>query len=409
MSETTERPMAPKVEAPAHVPPELVRSINLMNGPGISTCPHATVAKIHDGPRTIYNVGEPRGIGYWMPTRAEDIRAILQNPEVFSSQGVVGFSALIGENWPVIPAELDPPEHSDFRAILNPLFSPKGIAAMEPRVAQRAEELIAPLVGENGCEFMLAFGRAFPISIFLEIMGLPIENVELFSGWMHEILHSPDMAVKSNAMQQVVDYLRGVAQERVGSDGSDVVSIVVNGRVNGRPLTDDEIIGMLVLVFGGGIDTVANTLGFFFMHLAEHQDLQAKLRAEPALIPGAVEELLRLYSIVTPHRRCTRDVEVAGVQMKAGDWIEVVTPLASLDPEEFDHPMETDIARSPNRHTAFSFGPHRCVGSHLARRELIVALETWLARLPPFRMAPGEAHQCHGGLFGVDWLNLEWD
>ncbi|MDB5497295.1 MAG: cytochrome [Phenylobacterium sp.] len=409
MSDVPDFARDPNAPVPAHVPDELVRDINLLNGPGIAKRPFETLTTLHEGPRTVYNTGEPMRGGYWMPTRAADIRDILQDPETFSSRGMAGFSALVGETWPLIPAELDPPVHSDFRTLLNPLFSPKAIASLEPRVEQRAVELIDKLVGQKGCEFMSAFGRAFPVSIFLEIMGLPIENVELFSGWMDDILHSPDVDQRRAAMREVISYLREVAKARADQSGGDVISIVVNGKVQGRALTDDEIIGTLTLVFGGGIDTVANVLGFFFKHLAEDPELQARLRADPSLIRSAVEELLRRYSIVVPHRQVTRDVEAAGVQMKAGDWIEVVTSLASLDPDEFAEPLAVRTERSPNRHLAFSSGPHRCVGAHLARRELAVAMERWLKHLPPFRLAPGEAYQCHGGLFGVDFLHLVWD
>jgi len=164
----------------------------------------------------------------------------------------------------------------------------------------------------------------------------------------------------------------------------------------------------LFLIFGGGIDTVAASLGFVFLHLARDPDLQAQLRADPTLIPEAVEEFLRRYSLVSVRRRVLRDVEAAGVSMKQGDWVHLMTPLASLDPQAFADPLALDIRRSPNRHTAFSVGPHRCIGSHLARRELVIALEEWLPRLPPFRLAPGEAYRTHGGLLGVDHLNLEW-
>ncbi|MBV9526750.1 MAG: cytochrome P450, partial [Sphingomonas sp.] len=237
-------------KVPPHVPHELVRSVNLFSDPEIATCPHALIARMHDGPRVFFNVGDPFRGPAWTPTRAEDIRGILQNPEVFSSEGMSGFSALIGETWPLIPTETDPPAHSAYRTLLNPIMSPKRIAEMEDKVRERAVQLIEALQDQKSVEFMQAFGRAFPIYIFLELMGLPTDRVEVFYGWMHGVLHGADMAERSAAMGEVASYLRGVAKERVGSTSDDLVSFVVNARIEERPLTDDEIIGMLTLIFG---------------------------------------------------------------------------------------------------------------------------------------------------------------
>jgi cytochrome P450 len=407
MSRTNTAPQAPEV--PSHVPPELVRNVNLFNDPAIETDPYAFVAKLHDGPRTIFNVGIPMREPAWTPTRAEDIRAILQDPANFSSEGVVGFSRLIGESWSTIPSETDPPAHGAYRALLNPLMSPKRIAEMEDAVRERAVQLVDALKGQTSTEFMKTFGRAFPVYIFLQLMGLPTERVEQFYGWMHDVLHGQDMAERSRAMSEVASYLRGVAKERAGKPADDLVSTVVNARIEGRALNDDEVIGMLVLIFGGGIDTVANMLGFCFLHLARDPALQAHLAAHPSEIPSAVEEFLRRYTIVMPYRKVVNDIEAAGVQMKAGDWVHCLLPAADIDPAEFENPSRFDPERSANRHIAFSTGPHRCVGSHLARREMAIALEEWLTRMPRFRLADGEAYHCHGGLFGVDHLNLVWD
>jgi len=402
------RPPGAFHDIPDHVPGELVRVINFAFGPGTATAPHQTLAKLHDGPRTFFNVGDPFNPPGWVPVRGDDIRAILQDPATFSARKSVRFSELIGEDWDLIPSETDPPEHTVYRTMLNPAFSPKRMQDLDGRARERAMGLIQDLRGQSSCEFMTAFGRAFPVSIFLTLMGLPPANVELFYKWMHDVLHGEDMQTRSSGAAEVAAYLRRVGGERRGQPGDDLISIVVNSKVHGRELNDDEVIGFLFLIFGGGIDTVAASLGFVFLHLARDPDLQAQLRADPTLIPDAVEEFLRRYSLVSVRRRVLRDVEAAGVSMKQGDWVHLMTPLASLDPQAFADPLALDIRRSPNRHTAFSVGPHRCIGSHLARRELVIALEEWLPRLPPFRLAPGEAYRTHGGLLGVDHLNLEW-
>jgi len=409
MSVETSRPAGAVHDAPPHVPGELVRAFDFAFGSGTKSAPHVGLAALHDGPRTFFNVGDPYNPPGWVPVRGDDIRLILQDPATFSARKSVRFSALIGEDWDLIPAETDPPQHTDYRTMLAPAFSPKRMSDLDGRVRERAVDLVEQLRGQTSCEFMQAFGRAFPVNIFLSLMGLPSENIELFSKWMHDVLHGEDMAARSRGATEVAAYLRKAGDERRGQSGDDLITIVVNSKVKGRPLTDDEIIGALFLIFGGGIDTVAASLGFIFLHLARHPELQAQLRGDPSLVGDAVEEFLRRYSLVSVRRQVLRDVEAAGVAMKQGDWVHLMTPLASMDPDEFPDPLALDISRSPNRHTAFSYGPHRCIGSHLARRELVIALEEWLPRLPPFRLANGDAYRTHGGLLGVDWLNLVWD
>jgi cytochrome P450 len=170
------------------------------------------------------------------------------------------------------------------------------------------------------------------------------------------------------------------------------------------------VIGALFLFFVGGLDTVASSLGFIFEHLATHPEQQQWLRENPAEIPHAVEELLRRFSVVTVYRQATADVELDGVLVKQGDWISLTQSLGSLDPREFDNPMEVDFQRKQVRHFAFSFGPHFCIGSHLARREMAVALQQWLTRIPPFRVKEGSTTVRHaGGVYGIEHLELAWD
>jgi len=401
---------ATAVEIPSHVPPELVVTVDLAGFTTPGQCPYAKMAAMHDGPRTLFsppNFMAPQGS--WVITRAEDIRAVLQQPEVFSSKGIAGFSQLVGENWDLIPLELDPPEHAKFRAIMNGIFAPKKITAMEEGVRARAVALIDAVADKGGCEFVEAFGRPFPVSIFMQLMGLPEEDTDKFIAWEYGLLHANDMMQRVQAGKAILDYLRALIEQRKRSPADDLTSFAVQATIDGRPTTDDEIMGICYLLFVAGLDTVAASLGLHFRHLAQNPDDQARLRADPSLIPGAVEEFLRRYSIVTTNRFVTQDVEVAGVNMKTGDRVTCSTMLASLDPTEFDNPLDVDIERSPNRHVAFSYGPHRCIGSHLARRELVIAVEEWLKRVPPFRVAGGQDVPVKpGGVLGVAELPLVW-
>jgi cytochrome P450 len=180
-------------------------------------------------------------------------------------------------------------------------------------------------------------------------------------------------------------------------------------QIDGRPFNDDELIGTVFLLFIGGLDTVVSSLAYHFRYLAENPEDQARLRADPSLIPDAVEELFRVFAVVTTGRFATEDTEIAGVRIKKGDMVTGSTILSNSDPDEFANPGAVDITRSPNRHNAFSFGPHRCLGSHLARREIQIAIDEWLKRVPAFRVRPGaELKTLGGGVLGMEELPLVW-
>lgn len=394
---------------PDHVPKELVQTVDLMAEAG-QGCPYARLAKLTSGPRVLFTPPTfMQPSGSWVLTRAEDIRSVLQQPETFSSHGIAGFSRIVGEEWPLIPLELDPPEHSKFRAILNGIFSPKVMARMEDGVRARAASLIDAFADKGECEFVEAFGRPFPVSIFMQLMGLPDEDMDLLNGYEHDLLHSRDFEHRIRGARGFYDYLKDLIRLRRANPVDDLATFVVNSEVDGQKLNDEQVLGIYYLLVVAGLDTVAASLGLHFRHLAMNSGDQARLRAEPDLIPSAVEEFLRRYGIVVTSRFVTQETEVAGVKMKVGDRLSLMTYLASLDPDEFPDPLTVDLDRSPNRHVAFAYGPHRCIGSHLARRELIIAQEEFLKRIGPFRIKDGvQVPILAGGLMNVESLPLVW-
>jgi len=209
----------------------------------------------------------------------------------------------------------------------------------------------------------------------------------------------------------VRDYLRQRIAERRIEPADDFTSTLLASQVDGRALTDDEVFGICFLVFIGGLDTVTSSLGFHFMHLARHPGQQQELRDHPERIAQAVEEMLRAYSIVNMRRRVTKDVTIGEATMKRGDFVLISTELGNLDPENFSDPARVDFSRpdADVPHMAFAYGVHRCVGSHLARREMRIAIELWLQKLPPFRIASGMPVRVRAaGVFGVEGLHLEW-
>ncbi len=406
----TREQMRPRLDAvPAHVPLDRVYRLNVFTDEGMRVDPFATIARQHARPDVFWNSAHPRFGGSWVLTRAALIREVLSDPVLFSSRGIAGFSQLVGESWRLVPLEIDPPEHTKFRKLMNPLFAPPAIAKLDAGVRRSAIELIDRFASQGGCEFVEAFGRPFPVGIFMQLMGLPSEDTESFLRWEFDLLHDISLPVKAAAAREILAYLRDLIAERRRRPAGDLVSFAIQAKIEDVPLTNDEIVGMCYLLFVGGLDTVASSLGFHFQHLATHPDDQLQLRRQPALIPRAVEEFLRRFSVVSTHRCVTRDTRLGGVEMKEGDWITIISSLGSLDDREFHKPFDVDPERKNNRHFGFAFGPHFCLGSHLARRELNIALEEWTQRVPLWRQKAAAPFEVHGGnVFGIERLELEW-
>ncbi len=396
-------------EVPGHVPPHMVRDWAFATAPGALEDPFSALSVLYDGPDIFWTPRVRFGAPAWVVTRHDLICEIAKDPATFSSTYQSGFSQLIGEDWDLIPLEKDPPDHDKYRTLMNPLFSPRQVARIEGSVRGTAERLVRTLAAQGQGDLMAGFARPFPVSVFLSLMGLPAELTPQFLGWEDGLLHGKTPEDRVDAAIAIKQYLTGVIAERRRMPTDDLVSFAVTSKVDGRPLDDEEIMGICYLLFVAGLDTVASTLGFVFKHLAEDQANQRLLRDEPALRPAAIEECLRAFSATTSHRLLTRDIDFHGAPMKAGDRVTVCWALSGLDDREFSDPRRIDFHRENIRHTTFAVGPHRCIGSHLARRELRIALDLVLEHMPNFRITPGERAVTHAtGVFGVDYLPLTW-
>jgi cytochrome P450 len=399
-------------QCPFHVAPEQVLDFNLNDAPGVHHDPYDTISELRrTAPRIFYTTRNSSGKqpGSWFLTNAEDIRHVLRNAALFSSQGNAGFSKLLGEQWDLVPLELDGARHGEVRHWANPLFSSAAVKKMEPAIRATCTSRIAEFSNAGGCEFVNQFGRPYPVTVVLQLMGLSVDALPLFLQWEDELLHSRDMTVKIAAARSIKDFLLAEIEDRRAHPRDDLFSQAVRAQIKGEPLSDNEVLGFCYLMFVGGLDTVASSLGFHFKYLAEHPELQQRLRDDPAMIPQAVEELLRRFAVVTMHRRATADTEIAGTQIKAGDWITLATPMAAMDDTAYPAPGVVDFDRANKSHVTLAFGPHTCMGMHLARLELIVALQEWTTRLPVFRIKPDSEVRMHAGaVFGVDELHLAW-
>ena len=397
-------------DIPAHVPEDLVFAWDPMAAEGASEDPYTANAFLYEKPDIFYSPTHPvRGDGLWIVTSYEKIREILQDPETFSSHGIAGFSALLGETWPLIPLEIDPPNHAQYRMIVNPLFAPKRIDEIADSIRENAVTLIEGLKKEERFDFVPRFGQQFPISVVMSLVGLDLKDLPTWVKWGEGLLHGKTIEDRVNAAASIKEFLVREIASRRETPRDDVMSKVVNAEIKGRRLDETEALGMMYLIFVGGLDTVASTLGFMFRYLSLHPELQRRLRAEPEKIPDALEEMMRAHGIVNPPRLLTKDIEFHGVSMKKGEHVFMAQSIACRDPKFHARPNEIDIDREDRQHMLFSAGPHRCMGSHLARKEMWIAIEEWMSRAPEFAPDPDRpAIAQAGGVWGMYTLPLVW-
>lgn len=390
---------------PDHVPAGLVRQFDHVQGPAIE---HDAFAVYRDAPRDRVFFSPLNG-GYWVLTKADDIRAALQAPEVFSS-AATGIPAQPARKEKLYPLELDPPEHRPHRQALAPLFAPKAVAAKAESIRRVCGDLLDPMVRLGGCEFNADFAEPFPTTVFIAMLGLPNSESKQFVEWNSVLLHGfDDPQRRADAGVEINAYLRDLIDQRAGEPQDDLVSRLLDTTIDGEPVTRETVQNFTFLLFVAGLDTVTAALSFAFRFLAENPVHRREILDEPDLIPGAVEELLRVFSFINMGRTVVSDVDFAGVHMRAGDRLLTSTTLAAIDADEFADPLVVDFRRRANRHLAFGAGPHRCAGSHLAREELRTAVAEFHERIPEYDVARPERIRMHGGgSMGMDRLDLRW-
>jgi cytochrome P450 len=402
----------PDAVVPAHVPPALVYDIRRYGAPNTLDDPFSVTANVFDElPPVAYTPHGTPGLysGAWVVSRYEDIREVYQNDKLYSTKGAADFVSLVGETFRMIPLALDPPEHASYRLLLNSWFSPKSINAMEPAIRATITGLIDTFVDKGACDVAYDYARIYPVRVFLDLMGFPQDMMDDFLQWEYAILHSyGDVPKMQWGIGSAIKYLRGFMAQVKANPDSKLASHIVHGQVDGRPMNDDEIIGTLTFLWLGGLDTVAATTALALRHLALDHQLQQKLRDQPQLISEAVEEFLRMQPLVNSTRLVKEDHEIRGVRIRKGEHIMCFNSAGNFDPDEFDDPRAFRLDRASNRHFTLAGGPHRCLGSHLARRELKIALEEFLRRIPTFSLKPGADRTAYPGLIAAPRVPVVW-
>ena len=347
------------------------------------------IPQIHQGPAAFYADNISLNQPGWVVRKAADLRKIYADTEHFHKQGNTGFARMIGDDWDIIPTELDPPVHTKFRKALNPIYSPSQMMKLNDRVKEQARVYIDQFADKGECEFVRDFGLRFPIMIFLDLIGLPRDQVEQFLTWEKQLLHGTDHEARITSVKAVKELLIETIKDRKKNPGDDLISKTMELEVDGRKWSDQEVFGHCFNLYLGGLDTVTANLGLHFYHLATHPEDQAKMRSntfEQNVV--AIEELLRAYAAVSTNRIVSKPFVLDGQEMQPGDFVVMSTPLAGRDPEAYENPQEVRLDRKPS-HVTLGHSLHRCLGQHLARRELQCAIEEFLTVIPEFRVQEG--------------------
>ncbi len=340
-----------------------------------------------------------RGKSTFMPTTYEDVAQVAHDTEHFSSRDVGVVSAANGSFLVAPPITSDPPFHTDARRLLLPAFSPKAVEQLRPTTVAMADQLIDAIEGTGRADAAADYAQHLPPRVIALMLGIPTEEEDRFTDWAVRILQigPTDPEVGRLATREVLDYFRGQVERRANEPGDDLVSHLLACRLDGAPLSEKHVLGTCFLLLVAGIDTTWSSIGSSLWHLATHPEDRARLVADPALIPTAIEEFLRAYGPVTMAREVIGETEIGGRTVCPGEKVLLTFPAANRDPDRFADPDEVMIDRQQNRHIAFGVGIHRCLGSNLARMELQVAVERWLDRIPDFELAPGAEVTWTGG------------
>ncbi|HTK68123.1 MAG TPA: cytochrome P450 [Pseudonocardia sp.] len=359
--------------------------------------------------------------GFWVFASYQDVYRAYHDTDTFSSFPNSIPAGELGQQRALIPVEIDPPEHTWYREILAPVFTAHRMRILESKIRAHAVELIDGILERGECEFISEFAKLLPSRIFLELVGWPIEDAPRFLQWADVLMRAPmeenpEESLLIQTATQIYGYFGAELAKReqagppVLGEEADLIDRLRGASFGGqRQLTQVEILDCILLLLLAGLDTTQGVLGRGWEFLATHEEYRRDVVEQPEVAQTAVEELLRFFAPVQPGRRVTQDVDLHGVHLSAGDRVMLLTGSACRDTAEFPDPEKVDFRRSPNRHIAFGAGAHRCLGSHLARLELQIALQEWHRRIPEYRIKPGTEVRRHlSAVSGVDELHLEF-
>jgi cytochrome P450 len=389
---------------------------SMMTDPALANNPWPVYAGLRDyAPAIAAPFSRSRSGKVVVLSRYEDIRKALSSPELFEANG----ANEMGQQRPCIPLDVDPPNHAKYRKLLDPLFSPRAVRALADETRAIAKELLAAIVKDGRTDFHEAFTVPFPCRVFLNVVGFPTKDLHKFLVWKDAFVHGEDVAQSDDlnvlrelwkkTATEVYAYFDILLDRRIAEPANDLATRLVQAEIDGEPLTRNEMLDILFLQMAAGLDTVTATLDCVITRLARDADLQAAARGESEKMRQIVEELLRIESPVSlVLRYATQDMVIHDVEIAKGDMVLLMLAAANNDDREFDDPLTLDVERNNTRHLAFGGGVHRCLGSHLARQELLIGLEEIFAALGPFSIPEGAEVNFVPGIRTAHSLPLQW-
>lgn len=397
-------------EKPAHVPDDLVVDYDATGlDPGAANPADRlpdNIAALFEKHGPVF--WTPRNGGHWMVGGYQSFFDLVRDTETFSNDPR---KTPAERDAPVMaPVQIDPPYHTFVRGPLLAALKPDVIRALEGRIREFAKTFAQKFAAQGGGNIVPAIAEPVPVLVFLQLLGLPSDRMPEFRNLIKTLMTSPDPVDRGVAINRIAEVFGPYIEARHHKRENDLISTLMDTQIEGRPITHGEILAYCIQLFAAGLDTVVNTLSFAFYELARDQQLQETVRADPAEIPMMIEELVRRYSIVQNWRYVMRDTEFHSVKFKQYDRVLYSLTSANLDKSVYENPLEFDMDRNEKPHLGFGVGPHRCVGSHLARLEMRVAIEELLKAVPQFRLDPDQPIEPNVGMtYGLDTVSIIWN
>lgn len=403
MSSATSR----KSPTPAHVPDHLVFEFDIYNDARVGEDVQGTYAAALEHAPDIFwtNLNG----GHWIVKGFDAITQVVMAPEHFS---VREMQIPRVENPPFfIPLSLDPPENLPYRRAMMPMFGPVAIKELEPRIRELAREIIDRVVGKGECDFQSEVSKLFPVTVFMELMGMDLSRLQEFRHLAEGFFENQNNEAEMGRIAGLImGTLKQLVDEKRARPDDKLMSHFINVDIDGRKMDENEILAMSFVLFLGGMDTVTNVTGFAYQQLAQMPDVQARLAQEPQLIQAFADEAVRLYGVVNTPRLVVKERRIGDASFMPGEMVLNVLCVGSRDPRKFDAPNAFNLDRKRAQHLTFSSGPHLCIGHILGRTELRILTEEWVKRIPAFRAKAGEAHKFRiGTVMALETLPIEWD
>lgn len=351
----------------------------------------------------------PANGGHWVLNSGAAVTQVLLDSKSFTSRYVTIPATTYTPV--VIPTTLDSPEHGPYRRLLQPFFEPAAIKPLEARIVEWTHKLIDDIIDDKQCEFVEGMASRLPVSIFMELMGLPLKNFDMFRELVVLYFNAQaDMAERGRRADEIMGHMETLIAERRAEPRDDLVSKLLTAQLNGCPLNQEELMSICFNMFVGGLDTVVNGMSFGMLHLANDEALRQRLIDDPSCSADVAEELLRRYPVINTRRYVLRDVDIQGVKMKAGDPVLVPTMGLGWDEAANACPHLVSLERESRKHSAFGFGRHVCLGAHLARLELAIFYRIWFERIGHFWLSNPNAklEMRAGTVMAIKRLNISW-